>query len=150
VNKLAQLSTLLFLALAASCSRQTNAPPPIVAKGPTESVPSFVNRVWRVASSTTAEPAPGTLYAFLSDGTLLVTSSTTKASLGMWTYKNNVLTVVEEGHPQPGEVLKLDNQGLSIRLKTQGEPVEITFLRAEEPMTPASPVVPSTEARGPG
>jgi len=133
VNKRVPLLMTLCLAISAGCSHPPTGPPPVIPKGSSESVPGFVNRVWRVASSTTVPP--GTLYAFLSDGTLLVTSSTTKAALGMWTFKNNLLTVVEDGRPQPGEIVRLDDKNFQIRLKTTGEPVEIAFLAAAEPLT---------------
>ena len=60
-------------------------------------VPGFVNRVWRVSESSGV--APGTLYVFLSEGTLLVTSPQSKPALGSWRTEAGVLTMVEEFIP---------------------------------------------------
>lgn len=41
---------------------------------------SFVNTVWRVSDLSSV--APGTLYVFLSEGSLVITSPNTKPALG--------------------------------------------------------------------
>jgi hypothetical protein len=90
---------------------------------------SFVNRVWRVESSSTV--APGTIYVFLADSTLLITSSNSKPLLGTWKYANGELTMVEEGIPYRVEVLHLSPDQFKIRSHNPGEPVEITLVPAE-------------------
>lgn len=128
----------VLLVLAAGCSKPPAGPPPILPKGPVEEVPSFVNRVWRVTSSPTV--SPGSLYAFLSDGTLVVTSPSTKAVLGMWTYKGNILLLIHSGVPLYADIVKLDAMELQIKTKAPANPIEISFRLAEEPMPNDKPV----------
>ena len=59
-----------------------------------DSAVGFVNKVWRVSKSSSV--APGTLYVFLSEGTLVITSPNSKPALGRWNYKNGAFTMVEE------------------------------------------------------
>ena len=93
------------------------------------SAATFVNRVWRVESSPSV--APGTIYAFLSEGTLVITSSNSKPLLGKWNYVNGNLTMFEEGIPYRVEVLHLSHDQFKIRSHNPGEPVEITLVPAE-------------------
>lgn len=58
---------------------------------------AFVDRVWKVASSSGV--ATGTLYVFLSEGTLVIASPNSKPSLGSWAFKDGELTMVEESIP---------------------------------------------------
>jgi hypothetical protein len=82
------------LVLLAACSREpgtgdaAHAPttPPASVK------PAFINKVWEVSLSTGV--SPGMLYAFLSDGTLVITSPKSKPAFGAWTYKNGKLTMI--------------------------------------------------------
>jgi hypothetical protein len=122
----------LLLVLVSGCSKPPAGPAPVQPNGPVEVVPSFVNRVWRVTAATNIPP--GSLYAFLSDGTLVVTSPTTKAALGMWTFKNNVLTLVQEGVPLAADIVKLDSMELQIKMRPPAEPFEVAFRLAEDPM----------------
>jgi len=122
------ISGLLFSA----CSRQI--PPehsPDRARG--NSV-SFVNKVWRVSSSSSV--APGTLYVFMSEGTLLITSPNSKPALGMWKYEGGALTMVEEGIPYRVDILMLSGDEFRIRSKNPGKPVEIMLVPAEGPPVP--------------
>jgi hypothetical protein len=95
----------------------------------TGSAGAFVNRVWRVESSSSV--ARGTIYVFLSEGTLLVTSSNNKPLLGTWKYDNGDFTMVEEGIPYRVEVLHLSRKQFKIRSHNPGEPVEITLVPAQ-------------------
>lgn len=88
----------------------------------------FVNRVWRVSRSTGV--AAGTLYAFLAEGTLLITSADSKPSLGKWTFENGRLTMIEEGRPHRTEILALSENELRIRSHNPGGAVEITLVPA--------------------
>ncbi len=89
----------------------------------------FANRVWRVRGSSGV--APGTLYVFLSEGTLVVTSPNDKPMLGTWKYENEALTMVEEGIPYRVDILDLRGDEFRIRSYNPGEPVDITLVPAE-------------------
>jgi hypothetical protein len=102
---------------------------------------TFVDRVWRVESSSSV--APGTIYVFLSDGTLLITSSNSKPLLGTWSQVNGKLTMVEDGILYPTEVLHLSRDQFRIRSINPGEPVEITLV----PSNGVSPTRASPESR---
>ena len=93
-----------------------------------DSAGSFVNTVWRVSESSSV--APDTLYVFLSEGTLVITSPYSKPALGRWKYEGGALTMVEEGIPYKVDVLKLSKNEFRIRSHNPGEPVEITFVPA--------------------
>jgi hypothetical protein len=84
--------------------------------------------VWRVSESSSV--APGTLYVFLSEGTLIITSPNSKPALGRWKYEGGALTMVEEGVPYKVDVLKLSKEEFRIRSNNPGEPVEITLVPA--------------------
>ena len=107
-------SLLLF-----SCSKRHSGETP-------DSAVSFVNRVWRVSNSSGV--APGTLYVFLSEGTLVITSPNSKPALGRWKYEDGSFTMVEEGVPYKVDVLKLSKDEFRIRSNNPGEPVEITLV----------------------
>ena len=91
---------------------------------------AFVNRVWEVASSTGV--ATGTLYVFLSEGTLVIASPNSKPSLGSWTFKEGELTMVEESIPYRVDILSLDEHELAIRSNNPGAPVEIRLRLASD------------------
>ena len=88
-----------------------------------------MNRVWQVDSSTSV--ARGTLYVFLSEGTLIVTSANETPMVGAWTLRNDSLTMVEEGIAYPTDILHLDARRFSIRSHNPGEPVDLTLVPAE-------------------
>ncbi len=120
------LTTVLLLS---GCSRG-GSPQEQAANHEANSPTAFVNRVWRVESSSSV--APGTIYVFLSEGTLLITSSNSKPLLGTWKYANGELTMVEDEIPYRVEVLHLSPDQFKIRSHNPGEPVEITLVPAEE------------------
>lgn len=91
----------------------------------------FVNRVWEVSQSSSV--VPETLYVFLSDGTLVVTSPHGKPALGRWKDEGGILTMVEEGIPYQVDVLNLSRDQFKIRSHNPGKPAEITFVPAERP-----------------
>jgi ABC-type uncharacterized transport system auxiliary subunit len=96
-----------------------------------DSAVSFVNKVWRVSESSSV--APGTLYVFLSEGTLVITSPNSKPALGKWKYEDKALTMVEEGISYNIDVLKLSKDEFKIRSNNPGEPVNITLVPAGVP-----------------
>lgn len=105
------------------------APAPVAAEAPAESKPSFVNRVWAVAES--RQVAAGDLRVFLSDGTLVMTSSHATPAFGTWRTNGDRLTIIEEGLEYPTDILELNERAFRIRMHSPGEPVEILFAPAE-------------------
>ena len=95
---------------------------------------SFVNQVWRVSESSAV--APGTLYTFLAEGTLVIASPNTRPLLGQWRYENGALTMVEESIPYAVDILEMKAGRLLLRSNNPGEPVSITLMAAER--TPLS------------
>ncbi len=106
-------------------------PPPAGAPAVAHAAPSFVNQVWQVAASNAV--AQGQTYVFLTDGTLVIASSTGTPSLGSWTQADSALTLVEDGRPSDGRILELGAGVFRIRLQNPGEPVDITFEPAPHP-----------------
>lgn len=91
---------------------------------------SFVNRVWQVDSSSSV--ARGQLYVFLSDGTLVITSTHSKPALGSWKRDTGGLTMIEEGRPHRVTMLRSNADTFRIRISNPGEPVDITFVPGTE------------------
>jgi len=117
---------LLLITLLAACSDPAPSAPP----APT-APPSFINKVWSVSASPTV--APGTLYVFLSEGTLVITRTGDKPMTGTWTRAaDGAITMVEEGLSYRTEILSLTETELRLRSHNPGEPVEIT-------LSPAAP-----------
>ena len=92
---------------------------------------SFVNRVWRVASSSSGIE-PGMLYVFLSDGTLVISSPHGTPALGRWKQDGAGLTMIEEGRPYKVDVLKLSAGEFRIMINNPGSAVEIAFAPADQ------------------
>ena len=107
-----------------------------VAPRQTETIaaPSFINKVWRVSDSSAV--APGTLYVFLSDGTLLITSEHSKPALGTWKHAGGGLTMVEESIPYHVDILNLSAGEFRIRSHNPGGSVEIRMVPADDVPTP--------------
>ena len=136
------LAALAVVALLANCSEPSAAPAPAEPATPTPSAapaqpvqpaqpaagPRFVNRVWSVESSTAV--APGTLYVFLSEGTLVIASPDGKPMLGSWRRSGDGLVMVEESIEYPTDILKLDGSSFVIRSHNPGTPVDISLVPA--------------------
>jgi len=118
----------LVVALA-SCSRGSPQPTQAAATPPPT---SFVNKVWRVESSSSGSDT-GALYVFLSDGTLLISSTHGTPSVGNWKEDTGGLTIVEEGLPYKVNVLKLSADEFRIMINNPGSAVEIGFAPADKP-----------------
>lgn len=95
---------------------------------------SFVNQVWRVSESSAV--TPGTLYTFLSEGTLVIASPNARPLLGNWHYENGALTMVEESIPYAVDILEMKADRLQLRSNNPGEPVLITLMAAERTPLP--------------
>jgi hypothetical protein len=128
------LGGLAFVAAASlfphSCSERT-APAERRSGETADAAVSFVNKVWRVSNSSGV--APGTLYVFLSEGTLVITSPNSKPALGTWKYEGGALTMVEEGILYKVDILNLSEDKFRIRSNNPGDPVEITLVPAAVP-----------------
>jgi hypothetical protein len=116
---------LCLAAAASSVACREKAPPPD--RGTAAPV-SFVNKVWRVQSSSSIET--GMLYVFLSDGTLVISSPHGTPSLGTWKPSGTGFTMIEEGRPYPVDVLKLSADEFRIMINNPGDAVEIAFVPA--------------------
>lgn len=119
-------------ALSLGCSRdgarQESQKPPHQSERPADDPLSFVNKVWQASDSTGV--APGTIYVFLSEGTLLITSNREKPMMGTWQRDGETLTMVEEGIPYRVDVLHLTVDEFRIRSNNPGGAVEIRLVPA--------------------
>lgn len=115
------------------CSKPAPAPDQ-GASAPTKARAAFVNRVWRVTESSSV--APGHMYVFLSEGTLVVASPNSKPSLGTWSDDGGTLTMVEESLSYKVEILGLSDSAFKIRIHGPGEPVVIQLAPATKPLRP--------------
>jgi len=134
VNRIRLFSIICVFALVilgSGCSRRSEAAPALTVQGATQSTPGFINRVWRVSSSLTVPP--GTLYVFLSDGTLVTTSPNSKAQLSLWSSKAGELTIVEDSIPYKTDIVKLAQSEFQIKIHRGTEVAEIAMMLAEEP-----------------
>jgi hypothetical protein len=113
-----------------SCSREGAPPEHVVDRAQGASI-SFVNRVWQVERSSGV--ARGTLYVFLSEGTLLITSPNSKPALGKWKYEDGRLIMIEEGIPYVTDILNQSATEFKIRSHNPGQAVETTLIPAESP-----------------
>ena len=95
---------------------------------------SFINKVWRVSESSAV--AVGTLYVFLSDGTLVITSPNSKPALGTWKHEGNGLVMIEESIPYKTDILKLSAGEFRIKSNNPGGAVEITLVLADAASPP--------------
>ena len=128
---------LLFVALVvvlAGCAPQpaAEAPPAATIETPAPAAPAaeptFVDRVWQVASS--PQIPPGAHYTFHSDGKLEITSTGNTPLVGAWARTDSGLTMTEDGITYPVDVLELTADRFKIRMHNPGEPVEIEFAPA--------------------
>ena len=125
------------LLLAAACSNEADkAGAAMPSASPASSAkPGFVNKVWEVSLSTGV--APGMLYVFLSDGTLVMTSPNSKPALGAWTYRDGAFTMIEESQEYKTDILALSNDEFRIRSNNPGGSIEITMVPAKSaPLAP--------------
>lgn len=97
---------------------------------------SFINRVWVVAES--QQVAPGELRVFLSEGTLVMASPHGTPALGRWRHRDGRLTITEEGLSYDVEILELSQNAFRIRIHSPGEPVDIRFEPAGQPVVTQS------------
>src|SRR5688572_3277392 len=125
--------------LGMSCSGESapTAPVESTTAPPASQAASFINKVWEVRESTGV--VPGTLYAWFSDGTLLITSPNSRPALGSWKYEGARLTMIEEGIAYPVDVLELSAALFRVRVHNPGDPLEIAFVPATTPPPGSAP-----------
>ncbi|MEO5987823.1 MAG: hypothetical protein ABIR01_02825 [Candidatus Eisenbacteria bacterium] len=79
---------------------------------------------------------PGSLYVFLSDGTLVLTSPHGRPAFGSWKAEGGGLTMVEEGIPYKVKVVELNQGEFRIKSYNPGQAVDITLVPTEQPSWP--------------
>jgi len=121
-----QSVSFLALALALLAPACAPAPAPPAAVSPAATPATFVNRVWEVAESSAV--APGHLYIFLSEGTLVVASPTGTPSLGRWSRAGEGLTMIEDGISYATDIVALSADEFRIRSHNPGTPVDIRLV----------------------
>jgi hypothetical protein len=137
------LAILGFAVLMIGCSEPSAAPIPATSGAPDPSPvstpsatrPDFVNRVWAVSTSSAVEP--GTLYVFLSEGTLVIASPHGKPMLGSWKRSGDGLALVEESIAYQTDILNLDAGSFVIRSHNPGTPVDISLVPADSGIRPS-------------
>jgi heat shock protein HslJ len=106
--------------------RERALPVPQAASPP---APRFSDRVWKVSESSAV--ALGSLYVFLSEGTLVMTSPGSRPSLGSWTYDGRSLTMTEDGVRHRVDILEQGDARLRLRSHNPGGAVDVTLVPAE-------------------
>ncbi len=114
-------------------------PPPLPeaapAPAPEDDAPSFAGKVWRVVESGGVEP--GTTYAFLADGTLVIQGPAgDPPGYGKWRYEDGALTIEEEGIAYPTDILRADDARLELRSHNPGGTLDIRLEPAPEVALP--------------
>lgn len=144
MRKLMLLGTIVLLSACKPATPDTSAEPvtiqvPAVVPPsvPVKSAPAFVDKVWRAEAPSAVEP--GTTYAFLGDGTLVIDSPNGTPMYGSWNYDNDKLTMTEEGVAYPTDILKLDTGTFQIRSHNPGGAVEIALVRVLDMPLPKAP-----------
>ncbi|WP_101676091.1 hypothetical protein [Alloalcanivorax mobilis] len=97
---------------------------------PSHRLEALINRVWTVRASNAV--TTGTLYVFLEDGTLVITSSYSEPALGQWQLQDGQLILVEQGIRYQADVLAVDRNELRLVVHSPGEPVRMTLTAAGE------------------
>jgi len=97
----------------------------------------FANEVWKVVDSPSG--ATGELFVFLSDGTLVKTSSESIPEVGKWNFDGACLKIIEGGLPYDADILALNDEEFRIRCHHQQGSYELRFVPAE-PALPVRPV----------
>ena len=140
LGRAATFGTVVLAALFAGCtpsqdtvqrSNPVNAPAPPIAATDLAGGP-LVNTIWRVTS---ANRAPGTLFVFLSNGTLMMTSCVEVYRLATWQAETtDRLTIVEDIAVQyTADIQALNQNHLSLRLNLKTEQVDLTLEAAKAP-----------------
>jgi len=127
-NTVRAIAIALTAALLSGCGERS-APAASPPTG-TKAAAGFVNKVWTVRESPGV--AAGTLYVFLSEGTLVITSPHSRPALGKWTYDQKTLTMIEDGIPYKVEILSLTADEFRILSHNPGGALEIALVPAPQ------------------
>jgi len=139
-NLAALLLTLAFLLPVSGCGKsssnvnnttsQANDRSKASASNQPKASASFINKVWKVDKSN--DVAPGHLYVFLSEGTLVITSPNSKPAFGSWKYTDGAFSITEEGLTYKVDIVKVSETEFHIRVNNPGQVTEIEFVAATE------------------
>lgn len=83
----------------------------------------FTNRVWVVEASNAV--AVGSVYVFLGDRTLVLTSPGGTPAFGRWVFERGELAIVEDGLAYPVDILQAKGDHLRLRIHGPGDPVTL-------------------------
>jgi hypothetical protein len=120
-----------FAAMVSACTPAAPEPETPPSRPVSQSAtPTFINRVWRVSESKNV--APGTLYVFLSDGTLVIAANRSSPMIGRWSTADGGMTLVEEGVSYATEVLSLTPDTLRLRISNPKRPVDLLLVPAAQ------------------
>ncbi|ATB30373.1 hypothetical protein [Melittangium boletus] len=125
MNTVKTLATAALLIMTGCATTPAKPPPSPPVTAPT----GFINKVWKVEASPTIQK--GQLYVFLSEGTLVIASTTGTPALGTWRYQQGALTMVEESQSYPVDILELTATTFRLRMHNPGEPVVMTLVPAD-------------------
>lgn len=103
----------------------------VATTSPDSRSPEFVNKLWQVTES--SDIPSGSLYVFLSDGTLLITSDTGTPLVGRWSATGSAITMIEESLPYQGKIVASTENGLELRMKNPGGEISLYFRRITAP-----------------
>jgi hypothetical protein len=127
-----QVALALMLGGAAGCSRVGLPAVGLPGSGNEGTAALVENRVWIDAG---ADAAPGSLRAFLADGTLVMTSCAEVYRLAPWRWiEGSTMVWEEDGATVRAEVVMAERQEMVLALELAGETVTRTFRAAEAPV----------------
>lgn len=119
-------------------SSQPEPAAPAVGNDAPAGTPAFVDKVWRVVESDGVQP--GTTYAFLADGTLVIDSGAgNPPGYGKWTMTDGKLVIEEEGVSYPTDIVGMDAATLSLRSHNPGGTLDIKLERLPDAPLPSAP-----------
>ena len=119
-------------AVPAGVDTGAGAPPEAPADAPADAsmadAPPFAGKTWRVVESEGVQP--GTTYAFVDDGTLVIDSGAgNPPGHGKWRWEGGKLTIEEDGVAYPTDVLRADAGHLELRSHNPGGTLDIKLER---------------------
>lgn len=90
----------------------------------------FTNRVWERADST--GKANRDRYAFLSDGTFIITSPYGKTTFGRWKHDGDALMIYENDRSFSAAITTLTKKNLRLKIHRWSEEIELPFVLVSE------------------
>lgn len=119
------ITGLLTLLLVSGCT--VAAPTPQDQPGNPDLSTRLIAHVWRITSP--SDRAPGSVYAFHPDGTLMMTSCVEVYRIAQWHLNpSGTLTIAEDPTvTYEADIVALSDSGLSLRLHLRNEQVMLQF-----------------------